>query len=55
MKRTDEAIIEKIDPSGKVTNYGINVINDVVPKNYKFNGLFWECPNTKTIYTTTQK
>lgn len=54
MKRTDEAIIEKIDQSGKITRYGKNFIIEVIPKNYKYNGMFWECPNTKTIYITTK-
>ena len=44
--------IKKINAKGKETNYGSGYTNpyDVIPKNYKFNGLFYEAKNTKTIY-----
>ena len=44
--------ILKIDGSGKETNCGSGYINpyEVIPKKYKFNGLFYEENNTKTIY-----
>lgn len=45
-------IIIKIDRNGKETNYGTGYKDpyEVIPKNYKFNGLFYESESTKTIY-----
>ena len=44
--------ITKIDSNGKEYNYatGYNDAYEVIPKNYKFNGLFYEAKGTKTIY-----
>ena len=43
--------ITKIDGNGKEYNYGhCENINEVIPKSYHFNGLFYERENTKTIY-----
>lgn len=44
--------IIKIDGKGKETSYGsgYNDPYEIIPKNYKFNGLFYEAPDTKTIY-----
>lgn len=44
--------IIKIDSKGKEYNYGNGYKNpyEVIPKSYKFNGLFYESKNTKTIY-----
>lgn len=44
--------IKKINANGKETNYGTGYTDpyEVIPKNYKFNGLFYEAENTKTIY-----
>ena len=43
--------ITKIDGNGKEDNYGhYENINEVIPKSYHFNGLFYERENTKTIY-----
>ena len=43
--------ITKIDGNGKEHNYGnCENIHEVIPKNYHFNGLFYERENTKTIY-----
>lgn len=44
--------IIKIDANGKEYNYGKGYKDayEVIPKNYKFNGLFYEASNTKTIY-----
>lgn len=46
--------IIKIDGKGKETNYGTGYKDpyEVIPKNYKFNGLFYEAKNTRTIYIT---
>ena len=45
-------MIKKIDANGKVHNYGKGYKDayEVIPKNYKFNGLFYEAAGTKTIY-----
>ena len=47
-----EMKIIKIDSKGKEYNYGNGYKNpyEVIPKSYKFNGLFYENKNTKTIY-----
>ena len=43
--------ITKIDGNGKEYNYGhCENINEVIPKSYHFNGLFYKRENTKTIY-----
>lgn len=44
--------IIKVDKNGKETNYGSGYTDpyEIIPKNYKFNGLFYEAQNTKTIY-----
>ena len=44
--------IIKIDSSGKEYNYGAGYKDayEVIPKNYKFNGLFYESKETKKIY-----
>ena len=43
--------ITKIDGIGNQYIYGnCENINDVIPKTYKFNGLFYERKDTKTIY-----
>lgn len=44
--------IKKIDSKGNVTDYGKGYpdVYEVIPKNYKFNGLFYEANGTKTIY-----
>ena len=43
--------ITKIDVIGNQYIYGnCENINDVIPKTYKFNGLFYERKDTKTIY-----
>lgn len=44
--------IKKINANGKETNYGTGYTDpyEVIPKNYKFNGLLYESENTKTIY-----
>lgn len=44
--------IIKIDGKGKEINYGSGYTDpyEVIPKNYKFNGLFYEAENTKAIY-----
>ena len=44
--------IIKIDSNGKEHNYGNGYKDayEVIPKNYKFNGLFYESKETKTIY-----
>lgn len=44
--------IIKIDGNGKETNYGKGYAEpyEVIPKNYKYNGLFYESKGTKTIY-----
>ena len=44
--------IKKIDANGKEYDYGGGYKDayEVIPKNYKFNGLFYETNNTKTIY-----
>ena len=44
--------IIKIDANGKEYDYGKGYKDayEVIPKNYKFNGLFYEASNTKTIY-----
>ena len=45
--------IVKIDSKGKETNYGKGYQSpyEVIPAGYKWNGLFYSNPNTKTIYT----
>lgn len=40
--------ITKLDSKGKEYNYGGGY--EVIPKSYKFNGLFYESKYTKTIY-----
>ena len=44
--------IIKIDASGKEYDYGYGYKDayEVIPKSYKFNGLFYTSKNTKTIY-----
>ena len=44
--------ITKIDGKGNETKYGDGYLNpyDVIPKSYKFNGLFYENKQTDTIY-----
>lgn len=44
--------IIKVDANGKEHNYGSGYkdVYEVIPKNYKFNGLFYEAKDTKTIY-----
>lgn len=44
--------IIKIDANGKEYDYGNGYkdVYEVIPKSYKFNGLFYEANNTKTIY-----
>ena len=43
--------VTKIDGNGKEYNYGhYENIYEVIPKNYLFNGLFYERKDTKTIY-----
>ena len=48
--------ITKIDANGKEYDYGnCENIHDVIPKTYKFNGLFYERKDTKTIYIVDEK
>ena len=44
--------ITKIDSNGKEYNLGAGYKDayEVIPKNYKPNGLFYEAEGTKTIY-----
>lgn len=44
--------IIKIDANGKEYDFGKGYkdVYEVIPKNYKFNGLFYESKETKTIY-----
>ena len=44
--------ITKLDSKGKEYNYGggYEDVHEVIPKSYKFNGLFYESKYTKTIY-----
>ena len=44
--------IIKIDRNGKETDYGNGYKDpyEVIPKKYKFNGLFYESSDSKTIY-----
>lgn len=44
--------IIKIEANGKEKNYGsgYNDAYEIIPKSYKFNGLFYENKNTKVIY-----
>ena len=51
MKMSKMTII-KVDSKGNEYNYGKGYKDpyEVIPKNYKFNGLFYEASNTKTIY-----
>ena len=48
--------ITKIDGKGKEYNYeNYENIREVIPKSYKFNGLFYERKDTKTIYIVEEK
>lgn len=44
--------IKKIDANGREYDYGGGYKDpyEVILQNYKFNGLFYEASNTKTIY-----
>lgn len=47
--------ITKVDAKGNESDCGIYTdIYEVIPKNYKLNGLFYEASNTKQIYVTTE-
>lgn len=49
--------IIKIDGNGKEYNYGKGYtdVYEVIPKSYKFNGLFYETTNSKTIYIVNEE
>ena len=49
--------IKKIDANGKEHDYGKGYkdVYEVIPKNYTFNGLFYEASNTKTIYVVEEE
>jgi len=51
-QRVKDMKIIKIDASGKEYDYGYGYKDayEVIPKSYKFNGLFYTSKNTKTIY-----
>lgn len=46
----------KVDGNGNETNYGTMVEEDVklVTRGYKFNGLFYERGNSKSIYVVNE-
>lgn len=48
--------VEKINIETEETfNYGTMIdYKEVIPKNYGFNGLFWERKNSKYIYIVTE-
>lgn len=48
--------ITKVDSNGKETNFGKGYtdVYEVIPKSYKFNGLFYESKNSKIIYIVTE-
>lgn len=45
----------KTDAKGNESDYGVYAdsvdIYEMIPRKYKFNGLFYETSNTKTFYT----
>ena len=48
----DNMKIIKIDYKGNEMNYGGGYVDayEVIPKDYKFNGMFYESDRTRTIY-----
>lgn len=49
--------IIKIDKNGQETSYGKGYKDpyEVIPKNYIFNGLFYEAKNSKSIFITNKE
>ena len=57
MEDTMKKTICRIDSKGNIYNYGVGYADpyEVIPKHYKYNGMFYESNGSKTIYTVEQE